>query len=354
MFNPFAVKETVTLIDAVAQFKPRATYLADTFFSQKMPVATTSYVGVEYKKGKRLLAPYIVKGSKGVSINRDTADAKFYSAPMMGGKRIITIKELEMRQFGETPIFSTLTPQDRAAAMQAQDLKDLTDIIYNRKNKMAADILSTGKVTIQGYADDGVVVIEDEIDFNFSNTKTPSTLWNNSSATIYGDLKECCDKIAEDTGTLPTMLLCGPNVEEYLIANKEIRDWLLVSNNKNLTMASFQPRYTSPQTRYLGYIPALGLEIYSYLETYYDSESGTVKPFIPDKTALVISPAMGRQLFGAISLMDKTAGVQTYSAELVPKYSINEDANTMSLAVYSRCLLVPNDISSWYVIKTCG
>ena len=354
MENIFTYPETVTLIDAVNQFKPPATYLVDNFFSQKLPVAKTSWVGLEYKKGKRILAPYIVRGSKGVLINRDRADAKFYSAPMTGGRRVITIKEAEMRRFGEEPLYSQLTPQDRAAQMVAEDLRELTDIIYNRRNKMAADILLGEKLKISGYADDGEVILEDEIDFGFTNVKTPATLWNASASKIYEDLLEYCDQIAEDTGTLPKMLVCGKNVEEYLMKNAQIKNWLLVSNNKNLTIASLQPKYISPQTRYLGTIPALGLEIYSYLETYFDTDSKTVKPFIPANTAILISPSMGKQIFGAISLVDKNVGWQTYAAEIVPKYSINENDNITALSVYSRCILAPNDIDSWITIKTCG
>ena len=345
---------TVTLIEAVNQFKPPATFLVDKFFGQKMPVSNTSFVAVEFKKGKRILAPYIVRGSKGVLINRDSSEAKFYSAPMMGGRRVITVQEIEKRQFGETPVFSPLSPEERAAQMVADDLKSLTDIIYNRKNKMAADILLGEKLKISGFADDGENIVEDEIDFGFTNIQTPSTLWSNSAANIYQDLQNACDKIAEDTGSLPTMLLVGKNVEKYLLANKEIKDWLLVSNNKNLTIANLQPKYISPQTRYLGTIPALGLEIYSYLETYLDTETNTVKPFIPANTAIVISENIGKQLFGAISLVDKNAGFQTYAAEIVPKYSINEADNITSLSVFSRTLLVPNDIDSWITIKTCG
>ena len=210
------------------------------------------------------------------------------------------------------------------------------------------------KLKISGFADDGENIVEDEIDFGFTNIQTPSTLWSNSAANIYQDLQNACDKIAEDTGSLPTMLLVGKNVEKYLLANKEIKDWLLVSNNKNLTIANLQPKYISPQTRYLGTIPALGLEIYSYLETYLDAETNTVKPFIPANTAIVISENIGKQLFGAISLVDKNAGFQTYAAEIVPKYSINEADNITSLSVFSRTLLVPNDIDSWITIKTCG
>lgn len=350
MNNIFGITDTITLIEAVEQFKKPATYLTETFFNQKMPVANTSWIGFEVFKGKRQLAPHIVRGGRGKDIGRENVDAKFYSAPMVGPRRVIGIKDMEMRMIGEQPIFSTLKPEERAAAMQARDLQDLLARIENTKNKMCADILTTGRYVVSGYADDGERVIEDTIDYGFTNVKTASPTWDNANAKIYDDLEYCCDKIAEDTGELPTMLLCGANVEKYMLANKEIRDWLLVNNRQNLTMASLQPKYLAPQTRYLGTLTALGLEMYSYLETYWDDATQSVKPFIPADTAIVIKPGKGKQLFGAITLMDD-AGPKTYAAENVPVYDVDKRANAMSLTVYSRFLMVPEDVSDWYVIQ---
>jgi len=349
--NIFEIHETVDLIQAVELMKPPAHYLLDTFFRDKMPVSNTSYVAVEYLKGKRQLAPYIVKGSRGADISRDKTEASFYSAPLIGGSRVITVSDLEMRQFGEQPIYSKLTPQDRQAQMQARDLRDLTERILNRRNEMAASILTTGKVAIKGYADDGVAVVEDEIDFKWQGKKTPATAWTNSNAKIYDDLRQGVDDIAEATGELPTILLCGKGIEKCLLNNKEIKEWLMIPNAAIWQMASIQPRYISPQARYIGKIGALGLEVYSYYETYAD-ETGQVKPFIPENVAILAKPeTFGKQLFGAVSLIDRQAGVQTYAAETVPFYTIDDLNQTMKLTVYSRSCLVPNNIDSWQTFE---
>ncbi len=345
--------DTVTLIKAVSNFKTPATYLVDTFFTNKMPVAVTSHVAVEYRSGKRILAPYIVKGSRGVAVSREVANANFYVAPMTGGRRILTVEELEMRQFGEQPVFSNLTPQERAAQVQAQDLVDLQNMILNRRNKMAADILLVGKVEISGFADDGRTIKQDEIDFGFENIITPTVLWNNASADILGDLRDAVDKIAEESGELPDIMVCGKNVEKYLLQNTEIKDMLMISERSNLTIASLNPQYIAPQTRYLGYINSLGLEVYSYLETYFDDELNQTVPFIPANSVIIAKAKKGKQIFGAVSLVEG-GGLQTYAAEFVPKYLNDEINNQLSLAMYSRCILAPDEISSWVHIKTCG
>lgn len=353
MENIFGITDTFTLLGAVEQIKTPANYLTQTFFPNKMPTANTSWVAVEFKKGKRLLAPYIVRGSRGVNVSRDTAQARMYTAPMMGARRIISLQDVEQRMFGETPVYTTMTPEERAARMQARDLTELLAMIENRKNKICADILQTGKTVIQGYADDGQTYIEDEIDFQFDGIVTPTTTWDNAGATIYSDLRAACDRIAENTGTLPTLMLCGKNVEQYLINNTEIFKWLQILNPANLTMANFAPKYTAPQARYIGTIPALGLEIHSYLETYYDESDKKVKPFIDPDVAIVCNPGRGYQLTGAITLLE-SGQYHTYAAEYVPHYTFNDEANQTALAVYSRFIAVPDNLDDYVVIKTKG
>lgn len=353
MSDIFNFSETMTLLQAVEQIKTPANYLTQTFFPNKLPTANTSWVAVEFKKGQRRLAPYIVRGSRGVNVSRDVAQARMYSAPMMGARRIISTQDIEQRIFGEQPIFTTLTPEERAAALQARDLTELLARVENRKNKMAADILQTGKTIISGYADDGQNVIEDEIDFGFDGVVTPAVTWDNPSASIYDDLRAACDRVAENTGTLPTILLCGKNVEKYLINNAEILKWLQILSRENLTMASFAPRYTAPQARYIGSIPSLGLEVHSYLETYFDEDEGAVKPFIDPDTAIVANAGRGYQITGAITLLEG-GQFHTYAAEYVPRYTFNDEANQTALAVYSRYIAVPDNLDDFVTIRTKG
>ena len=158
MQNPWLITSTYDLLPVVERIKQPASYLVDTFFPNVMPTSNSDYVTVEYRKEGRLLAPYIVKGSRGVNINRGTSRINLYKAPLVGPRRVIGLEDISLRQFGETPVFSTVTPAERAARMQANDLTELLRMIQNRKNKQAAEILQAGKTKIRGYADDGVTV----------------------------------------------------------------------------------------------------------------------------------------------------------------------------------------------------
>lgn len=335
--NIFAITDTYQLMSTVENIQKPTNYLADTFFPNAFPFFYTTQIAVEYRQEGRLLAPYVVSGSRGVNINRGTSSVMYFSAPMFGARRVISLRDVEQRQFGETPIFSTKLPEQRAAAMQAQDLVDLLRLHANRKEKVAADILQYGKTTMNAYADDGRIVESEVIDYGWDGRI--STDWTASTADIYGDIRAVSDRIQRRTGTIPTVAICGKGVEDLLMKNTVIHDWLLVPNRQNLTMASFAPHYTSPQCRYIGTISALNMEFVSYGATFIDDD-GQTKPFIDDYSVIIANSGKGKILRGAITLMEDT-GYKTYASDYVPRYTLDKEANQMSLAVFARYILVP-------------
>lgn len=349
--NPWLITDTFELLPTIERIKLPASYLVDTFFSNVMPASNSSYVAVEYRKEGRLLAPYVVRGGRGVNINRGTSRIKLYAAPMVAPRRVIGLEDITLRQFGETPVFSSVTPAERAARMQAQDLTELLRMIQNRKNKQAADILQYGKTTIKGYADDGVTIEEDTIKFDWDYRVNATTDWAKPNADIYGDIKAVSERIQEDSGFIPTLMLCGKNVEKKLLNNSAIWKWLAIPNRENLTMASFSPHYTSPQARFVGHLSALNIEIISYAETFTDDD-GQVKPFLDPNVAIICVPGLGKQLYGAITFMDTAGNWQTVAANNVPVYRFNTDAQQSSLTIFSRFLMVPETMADWAVINT--
>ena len=351
--------DTLTLMAAMERFKPAASMLLDTFFPNIPPTYTTSSIAVETRKGHRHLAPFVTREGKGVNIGRSTSKMRWYEPPMMAPRRVLNSSDLTGRQFGES-LYSTMTPAQRAAAIQAQDLRELQDMIINRKNKMAADILTTGKCKVIGYADDGKLELEDEVDFGFTNFITPGTAWDDASADIYGDLQNASDIIQENAGQVPTVALCGKNVAKKILKNKQLMEWLSIPNRQNLSIASLQPRITSPQCMYIGSIASLNLELYSYAETYIpdepDETTGEFKPvpFLDEDAVIVAIPGRGKQLHGAVNLLGEGNSFVTYAGNYVPYYNADKDTQTLSLTVYSRCILVPEYVDDWAVIKTKG
>ena len=158
----------------------------------------------------------------------------------------------------------------------------MQNMIVNRKNKMAADILLNGQCEIAGYAADGKVVKTDTVRFDdWTQKLIPAIKWNQANADIYGDLAEMSASIQENAGMVPTIAICGKNIMDYILGNDAIMKYMNISNNANLSLMSFQPRITAPQVMFMGRIMSLNLELYSYMETYTDEE-GHIKSFIGD------------------------------------------------------------------------
>lgn len=346
------LKDTQTLMQAMERIKAPASFLVDTFFPNKPPVATTRHITVETRQKGRKLAPFITRNSKGVDQTYVGSKVATYEPPKVGPSMVISPDMLEDRGFGET-IYSTITPAERAMRMQSEMLTDLQAMIMNRKNKMAADILTTGKCIIEGYADDaGQLAVTDTVDFGWTQNITPSTTWDQAGADILGDLRGASFQIQESAGFVPTTLVVGKNVFEYILSNDAILKYLAIPNRENLQMFNFAPRIEQPQIMYGGRIASLGIDIYTYAETY-TNEKGEVVPFLHEDGAILAAPGRGRQLHSAITLLnDDGRSYSTYAGEYVPYVYGDKETQQMRLAMYSSFLLAPEFSDDWAYIKT--
>lgn len=347
------LKDTVALMQATERFTAPAATLLDAFFPVIPETATTSTIEVQYRKGNRHLAPYVVRGAKSVNVAREGFKSDFYKPPMMAPSRVIDPEALDERGFGES-FFSTKTGAQRATEMQARDLAELQAMIINRKNKMAADILTTGKCDIKGYADDGKEVLIDTVDYHWDQKLVPSVLWDQANATIYEDIRNMSLKIQENAGMVPTVMLVGKNVAAYMLNNDQIMKYLSVPNAQNLSMFNLEPQIVSPQVMRVGMIASLNLEVFSYMESYLDDD-GNVKPFLGENDVIIGVPGRGRQLHGAVTLLnDAQSGYNTFAAPYVPYYSGDKSNQELKLTMYSRCILAPETVDDFACIKTKG
>lgn len=347
---PINMNDTVSLMAAIERIKPPAAALVDTFFPNIPTPALTSKIQIEYRKGNRRLAPFVVEGAHGINVSREGSNINIYEPPMVAPRRTISPADIEQRGFGEG-IYSTKSAAERAEEIQAADLKELQAMVMNRKNQMAAEILTKGSYTINGFADDGVTAKQATLTFGTLNAITPATEWDQAGANIYSDIKAASELVQEKAGMVPTVCFVGKNIASYMLGNTEIMKWLAIPNNNNLSLMSIQPRIVSPQVMRIGLIQSLNLEVYAYAETYTD-DSGNLVPFLGANEVIVGVPGRGRQLHGAVNLInDEETGFETYSGLYVPKYAASKESNNMSLTVYSRFLLAPEMMDDWVYIK---
>ena len=345
--NPFAITETYELIKVVERIKAPASYLIDTLFPGTRQIMS-DVLPIEYSKQGRRLAPFLVKGSRGVNIAREKTTIKLYQAPLMGARRVIGLNDIERRGIGENPVYSSRTAEERAAELQARDLLELKRMLQNRRAAMAAELIQTGTITVKAFADDGQTPMEDEIIFD-GFTKLNKN-WTSANATIYKDLESAGETIQEASGFVPDLLLCGKNVFDYMRKNTEFKEFLLNANPNALAWLNFTPKYLAPQVRFIGFIPPLGLEIVSYMETFQDDD-GQTKPFIDDDTCILCRGNIGEMTYGAMNYLDPAGQWQSAAAQEIPIYTQNFDSQTTALTLYSRCLPVPTDISDFICLK---
>lgn len=351
MENIFDLQYTYTLLESIKKVQPPVNFLTDLFFNKKTSV-NTDYIVFEELKQKRQLANYLSRGSRGLNIERTKSKARMYKMALIGARRTISEEDVRNRLAFEVPnLYTPVTPEERAARLRAQDMADLMLLMENRRGQMSSEILQTGKIKIAAYNNDGVIEENEVLDFGWNGLVTPTVPWNNSAATIYDDLKTVSEKIQEEEGEIPTVAICGKNIERALLNNEEIRQWLLIPNRQNLTMAGFAPKFTSPQVRHIGYISALNLELVSYSQTFTDTD-GTVKYYIEPNNVIIGIPNLGRQVYGSVNLFQNGNWHTINGAEIVPFYTADDTSQTTSLTLYSRHIQIPDSITSWHCIKT--
>ncbi|MBR0061002.1 MAG: major capsid protein [Selenomonadaceae bacterium] len=350
MQNPFAITDTYELVKVVERIKAPASYLINTLFPGTRQIMR-DVLPIEYSKQGRRLAPFLVKGSRGVNIAREKTTIKLYQAPLMGARRVIGLDDIERRSIGEQPVFSTKTAEERAAELQARDLLELKRMLTNRRAAMVAELIQTGKITVKAFADDGNLATGDEIEFEGFQKLNKN--WSVASAKIADDLLAASETIQESSGFVPDLLLCGKNVFKYMRDNTQFEKFLLNSNPNALAWLNFTPKYLAPQVRFIGYVASLGLEIVSYTETFVDDD-GTTKPFIDDDTCILCRGNIGELVYGTMNYLDPAGQWQSAAAQEVPVYTHSYDAQTTSLTLYSRCLPIPTDISDFIAIKTAS
>lgn len=347
----FNINDTRTMLDAIERGYKPSSLLVDTFFPRKQTF-TTQYVDIEFKKGGRKMAPFVVPGSKGIDSGRAGSTIKSYKAPVVKTKRSISVADVEGRAFGET-IYSQMTPEERAMELRAKDLGELQDEIARRKEWMAAQLLLNGSYTIAGYADDGNTATADVVSFGWNGKTTLSgtSAWDQASTCDpYNDLGDVSVNIRKAAGIVPTVAICSENVAKYMLASEKMRELLMVPSRDNLALMSIQPKIQSPEVVRVGYIQALNMDIYSYVGSYVD-DAGALTQYIPDDHIIIGVPGRGRQLFGAVTQMEQDKQFYTYAAEFVPKVTFNEEDDLSTLAVSSRPVLCPEFVEDWAVIK---
>ncbi|WP_276764777.1 major capsid protein [Phascolarctobacterium succinatutens] len=346
----FELNDTRTLLGVINRAYPPNPILTEIFFPNAVTFAS-EYIDVDYKKGGRSMAPFVVPGSKGVVMARDGFVTHSYKAPLMRPKRLLTADDLRKRMPGES-VVSSRTAEERAAEYRSEDIAELTNMCIRRENYIAAKLLIDGQYTIEGLADDGTTKKIDTISFDFTQKQTLAggETWDNAAADAYGNLQDASRTIRRNAGLIPTVALCSEKTSALLLQNKSIYEKMLIPSRDTAALMSFVPRLQSPELSRFGRIDALNLDLYTY-EGVYNDEAGELQQYIPDNYIIIGVPGRGRRMYGAVTQVEADFNFHTYEGRFVPKVTVDMNNDTCEVSISSRCLIVPESIDDWYVLK---
>lgn len=342
--------KTITMLQAVRKMIPLRKFFTSTFFPG-VRTHVTEDVLFDYKKGKRVMAPFVAPRRGGITVARDGYKTKKYTAPKIAPQRILTLDDLVTRGMGEN-LYSQLTPAQRQAQLLGTDLSELDDMIARRIEWMARELLLGKPIVVKGFIDKlDSQFVEDEIDFGFTNkvTLTSTAKWDDagSASKKYGNLKTWRLNTIKASGSAPTMAIFGQGAMEKFLADPQVEKML---DQQNATLALMHPSVKDEALTYYGTLPGLGMELYTYDDWFID-DAGVEQAYIPDDHVILCRPNLGGFDYGAVTQMENDGQFHTYEGQRIPKSWADQNADARMIRLSSRPVPVPYDIDGWFVAK---
>lgn len=342
---PINIYSTRTMMAAIEKTLPVHTFFMDTFFPN-VETYPTENVDVDYRKGKRKMAPFVAPRVGGITMDRQGFTTKSYTPPKIAPQRILTKDDISTRIMGEN-VYSTKTPEERAAQILGRDLSELDEMITRREEWMCREIALTGKCIMKGFVDDkDANSVDQEVDYSFTNKETLTSVakWDVETSTKLADLKRWRLSVIKKTGKAPTVCILASDVADLFIADPVVQKMF---DLKNIKIGDVTPVIVDDAVTFIGRVTSLGLDLYTYDEWYLD-DAGVEQPMMPAKTLMLARPSMGKRIYGAVTQMEKDE-FYTYEGERIPK-SWSDNVNEVKmLKITARPLPVPEDVDDWYV-----
>lgn len=341
------IYNTQTMVTALENIPPKPVFLKNRYFpTSDNDIFTTEDVLVDYKdEYQRKMAPCVIPMRGGIPVARTGYKTERLTPPYVAPERVLTIDDLNKRQFGET-LFSRRKPAEREAAILKNDLVELSEMIDMREEYMAARVLFDNGYEMRQYADEYGGDKYEEFTIHFYDEEnnpavyTPSASWDGGGDQFYDDLVVII-RAQRRRGIPVADLLMGENVAIELMKN----DFLLkLLDNRRVQIGEIKPKELPNGATSYGKIivDGIALEMISYNLQYVD-EKNKVQSLVPADSIAVTAPNTGKILYGTVTQVEEAdRKFHSYTAKRVPHVVTNVKDSIRTLTEKSRPLAVPN------------
>ena len=338
------ITNTHQLIMAVEEMPKSTSFLRDRYFptNESTDIFSTYDVLVDYKEGRKKLAPFVAPRKGGKTIMRKGFTTTSYTPPLIAPIRPMTADDLKKRGFGEA-LYSKLTAEERQNMMALKDIDEQSEMITNREEWMCAKALFENGYIMKAYVD-GVETEDSEIHFYTEEKNpavyTPSKPWSDPDADILGDIYNMA-MMLKKRGLPAKDLICGSDVISYIESNTKIQKQL---DNRRVEIGEVKPEELPEGASIYCRLNCKGIwiTVFNYDETF-ENDEGVDESFVPTGYVCLTAPACGRTLYGAIDQLEEDGQFHTWASARVPKYLADRDSNIRKIGVSAAPLPVVNN-----------
>lgn len=339
----FDIFSTVSLTEALNQKLPAKRFLAQTFFGIKF--WATQQVGLDTVNGSRRIAPFVRPHQKGTAVKGASVTTRMFTPSQINLYTRTEAVDAYKRAPGETISYANgqvRKPEDVAGDMIGNDQRDLVNMSYRTIEKMCADAMFTGVVTMRD--ENGAEIDHVDLGLKVSHNLTLSnnTGWNKSGTDPLKNLRDWKRTVVKDSGLNAGIVVMGSKAYDAFISNASVKEYL---NLRNITLGAVKPGEESNGATLMGNVE--GLDIWVYDEWYIDPATGNEVSVVPEEKVCVVARDIRATVhFGAIA--DVEAG--NFMGEFFSRIYNEPDGSARYVQVRSAPLSVVEQIDGLLVV----
>jgi Phage major capsid protein E len=327
MFHILVLLETIRTM----QFTP--SLILDTFFTGGTFTHTADELTWDIQVGGLSLAPYVYSCDDALVVDRGTAASNSVKLPYINLERDLSACcKMLLRSPGES-IYSTRTPQQRAAEMLANDLADLTQMIRLTCEWQAIQAITTGKAPIKGPS------INQMVDFKMPaahlGTLPAADLWTASTSKPLKFLDKTAAMISKSSGLTAGTVVGGTDAIDAFLENASVQQKL----NQQSGFSAGKVNLLAPDVEGVkNFGNVAGFDILRYNQEFYNPITDAMEPAIPtDRIVIGSRRSKAERHYGPI----QSFAEGNPEVDIFPHTWNSPNGKTKHLNVESSPLMIP-------------
>ena len=289
------------------------------------------------------MAPFTAPYVGGEILEKEGFHAREFEPGVLKPLRRANANELFEQNFGQTIYGDSVSNADVATGQVAEELLELDESIVRRELWILGKFLTDGITPVFGKT------VDRAIKYYCSNIEVlmGTDKWDNSASDPISDIRRWQLTIQEKTGIIIDSVVLTPAAAKAFRNNLKVIEQLKLTQVDQLRV---NPRSLGDGVTYLGVIPDLNVDIYTYVDWVINPVTNVEEMIIPDGGVIACKAKSVTVNYGAVAqIVDKKR--QIFVGARIPKHWVDENNDNEFLRLASAPLLVPEDVDGHYYSK---